>query len=162
MKFCRGQFAGPRAGQQGFTMTEILIVVAVIGILASLAAPSFSQLIKSQRIKSMATDINASLSLARSEAVKRNTNVTLSPTTAGSWQNGWQIADPANPGSNIQVQSAFTGVTASGPASVTYQSSGRIQGTTAPTFDISATGVSDQRCVSVDLSGRPNVKAAAC
>jgi type IV fimbrial biogenesis protein FimT len=162
MKFCRGQFAGPKTGQHGFTMTEILIVVAVIGILTSLAAPSFSQLIKSQRMKSMATDINASLSLARSEAVKRNTNVTLSPTTAGSWQNGWQIADPDNAGSNIQVHSGFTGVTATGPASVTYQSSGRIQGTTAPAFDISATGVSDQRCVSVDLTGRPNVKAAAC
>lgn len=143
-------------------MAELLIVVAIVGILASLAAPSFSQFIKSQKIKSMATDLNASLTLARSEAIKRNASVTMSPTTAGSWQNGWQIADPANPGINIQVYSAFTGITVPGPASVTYLSSGRISGPTAPAFNISAAGVSAQRCVSVDLSGRPNVKAAAC
>lgn len=163
MKSCRRQFSRPRAGQQGFTMTELLIVVAIVGILASLAAPSFSQFIKSQKIKSMGTDLNASLSLARSEAVKRNKNVTLSPdVVTGSWQNGWQIADPDNAGSNIQVHSAFAGLTATGPASVIYRSSGRISGATAPAFNISATGVSDQRCVSVDLSGRPYVKAAAC
>lgn len=143
-------------------MTELLIVVAIIGILASLAAPSFSEMIKSQRIKSMATDINASLTLARSEAIKRNRNVTMSPTTAGSWQLGWQIADPNNVGSNIEVHGAFAGLTATGPDSVTYRSSGRIQGTTAPAFNISATGTTAQRCVSVDLSGRPYIKAAAC
>lgn len=143
-------------------MTELLIVVAIIGILASLAAPSFSELIKSQRIKSMATDLNASLTLARSEAIKRNRNVTMSPTTAGYWQNGWQIADPDNAGSNIEVHAAFAGLTATGPDDVIYRSSGRIQGTTAPAFNISATGTTAQRCVSVDLSGRPYVKAAAC
>lgn len=143
-------------------MTELLLVVAVIGILASLAAPSFSELIKSQRMKSMATDINASLSRARSEAIKRNRNVTLSPVTAGSWQSGWQIADPDNPGNNIEVHGAFTGLTATGPDSVTYRSSGRILGTDAPAFNISATGVAGQRCVSVDLSGRPYMKATAC
>jgi len=143
-------------------MTELLMVVAVVGILASLAAPSFSELIKSQRIKSMATDINSSLSRARSEAVKRNKNVTISPTTAGSWQSGWQIADPDNAGSNIETHGAFAGLTATGPDSVTYRSSGRIQGTDAPAFNISAAGTTAQRCVSVDLSGRPYMKAAAC
>lgn len=150
------------AGQPGFTLTELLLVVAVIGILASLAAPSFSQLIKSQRMKSMATDINASLTLARSEAIKRNRDVTLSPTTAGSWETGWQIADPDHAGNNIEVHPAIAGLTATGPDSVTYRSSGRIQGSVAPAFNISAAGVSDQRCVSVDLSGRPYVKASAC
>ncbi|MFH1603932.1 MAG: GspH/FimT family pseudopilin [Pseudomonadota bacterium] len=151
-----------RAAQLGLTMIELLIVLAIMGILASLAAPSFSDLVKSQRIKSMATDLNASLTLARSEAVKRNRDVTLSPTTPGSWQNGWQIADPDNPGSNIEVHSAFANLTATGPDSVTYRSSGRIQGTTAPAFNISAAGTSAQRCVSVDLSGRPYMKAEGC
>ncbi len=149
-------------------MVELLIVLVIIAILASLTAPSFSQFIKSQRMKSMASDLNASLSLTRSEAIKRNENVTLSPATAGAWQSGWKIADPDNAGLNIQVHSAFTGLVVTGaggataPASVTYQSSGRVQGNVAPAFNISAPGVTDQRCVSVDLSGRPNVKASAC
>ena len=145
-------------------MTELLFVVVIIGILASLAAPSFSELIKSQRMKSMASDLNASLTLARSEAIKRNKNVMLSPaTTAEHWEKGWQIAEEDTPDSYIEVHSAFAGLSpTAGPASVIYRSSGRIQGTTAPAFNISADGVSAQRCVSVDLSGRPYVKATSC
>ena len=162
MKSYRRQYSRPATRQRGFTLTELMIVVVVVGILASLAAPSFSELIKSQRIKSMATDINASLTLARSEAIKRNRNVTLAPTTAGSWQGGWQIADPDNAGSYIEVHSAFANLTVTGPDDVIYRSSGRIQGSTAPAFNISAAGTSAQRCVSVDLSGRPYMKAVAC
>jgi type IV fimbrial biogenesis protein FimT len=162
MKSCRRQFGRLKAGRQGFTLLELLAVVAIVGILAALAAPSFSELIKGQRMKSMATDLNSSLTLARSEAVKRNKNVTISPTTPGSWQGGWKIADPDNAGAFIQDHSAFAGVTSTGPASVTYQSSGRVQGAAAPAFEISAGGVTTHRCVSVDLSGRPYVKAAPC
>lgn len=145
---------------QGFTLTEILIVMVIVGVLATLAVPSFNELIASQRIKSMASDLNASLTLARSEAIKRNKNVTLSP--AGTWQNGWQIADPDNAGVNIEFHEAFTGLTATGPNDVTYRSSGRILGNAAPQFNISGTGTTAQRCVSVDLSGRPYVKAQGC
>lgn len=162
MKPCGPNSRCLNGGRGGFTLVEVLIVMVIVGILAALAAPSFSQFIKSQRMKSMASDLNSSLTLARSEAIKRNESVTLSPTTSGAWQDGWQIADPDNPGNNIQVHSAFTGLTVSGPASVTYQSSGRVQGNAAPAFNISAPGASDQRCVNVDLSGRPYVKASAC
>lgn len=145
-------------------MMELMIVVTIIGILASLAVPSFSELIKSQKIKSMATDLNASLTLARSEAIKRNRSVTLSPKTAGAWQYGWQIADPDNAGSYIEDHAAFAGLTATGPDDVTYRSSGRISGTdpTLFKFNISAADTTAQRCVSIDLSGRPYVKAVAC
>ncbi len=149
-------------GQRGFTMLELMVVVAVIAILAGLAAPSFNKLILDQRIKTMAADLNASLARTRSEAVKRNTNVTLWPSTAGAWQNGWTIADPNNAGINIEAHSGYTGLAVTGPASVTYQSSGRIQGAAAPAFNIGAPAGSTFRCVTVDLSGHPYVKPAAC
>jgi type IV fimbrial biogenesis protein FimT len=158
----RPQISRGNAGQKAFTLIELLVVLAIVAILATLAAPSFNELIKSQRIKTMASELNASLTLARSEAIKRNRDVTISPTTAGSWTSGWQIADPDNPGNNIEVHSAVTNLTVTGPDDVTYRSSGRISGATAPAFDISAPGTNTHRCVAVDLSGRPYLKSGAC
>ncbi|MEK7736559.1 MAG: GspH/FimT family pseudopilin [Pseudomonadota bacterium] len=162
MKVFRRHIDFECTGQQGFSLAELLIAVAITGILAALAAPSFSDLMKGQKIKSMATDINVSLMRARSEAVKRNRNVTMTPTTAWAWQDGWTIADPDNAGSNIEVRAATSGLTVTGPDNVTYMTSGRIQGVSAPSFDIRAAGTSTRSCVTVDLSGRPYVKAAAC
>lgn len=148
--------------QPGFTLVELLLTVAILGILMGLAAPSFVDIIKSQKVKAMSTDIQLALVLARSEAIKRNRNVTLAPNTANTWTSGWTIADPDNAGSNIGVRSSFTGLTVTGPGNVVYQSSGRISGSTVPAFDISAPGSSAYKCVTVDLGGRPYVKAAAC
>src|SRR5512140_629382 len=82
-------------GGPGFTLTELLVVIAVASILAALAAPSFTDLIASKRAQAVASELYFSLLKARSEALTRNANVTLSP-KAGGWQTGWQILDPAN------------------------------------------------------------------
>ena len=152
----------PSTQQRGVTLIEILVVVAIIGILAMMAAPSFNDFIKNQRVKAMASDMHMSLLRARSEAIKRNRDVTIAPMTAGSWPDGWTIPDPDNAGSNIEYHSSIAGLTVAGPANVVYQNSGRIRGATAPSFDISATGSNAKRCVSADLSGRPYTKATAC
>jgi type IV fimbrial biogenesis protein FimT len=148
--------------QKGITLVEMLIVIAILAILSAIAVPSFNDFIKTQRMRAMATDLQLSLVRARSEAIKRNTNVTISPNTAGSWQSGWTIPDPNNAGSNIEEHSSYKLLTVTGPASVVYQGSGRVAGTTLPAFDIGATGSATHKCVTADLSGRPYVKATAC
>lgn len=149
--------AAPHRPASGFTLVELMLAVAILGILASLAAPSFTDLIESQRAKSAATDIYVALARARSEAVKRNTSVTLSPKSAN-WANGWQIPDPVS-GTIIEDHDAISNLTVTGPTSVIYQSSGRVSGTTAPSFVITGAASTSARCVAVDLSGRPSVKA---
>lgn len=153
-----------RSGLRGFTMVELMVVVGVLAILAGLAVPSFTKLIEGQKIKTAASDLNSSLSRARSEAVKRNKSVTLAPLTGSDWLSGWAIADPDNAGASVEVHSPVPGLVVSGPASVTYQSSGRLGGGAGVSFDIGTldAAASARRCVAIDLSGRPYVKAGAC
>jgi type IV fimbrial biogenesis protein FimT len=151
----------------GFTLIELLTVVTIVGILAMTAAPSFAPLIASKRAEAAATELYVSLVTSRSEATKRNADATLAQKTGG-WQLGWQVSviDPSDNSRTLTIDDhpVTNGVTISGPASVVYQSSGRVQGTTNPAFVVSAVHGSstEQRWVCVDLSGRPIAKATAC
>ena len=149
----------------GFTLVELLITLTVAAILASLAAPSFSSLIANQRTKSVASNLHLALTIARSEATKRNANVSMSAKT-GVWANGWTIFPSATTTNILQDYAATRDVTItatdSGGAATTtaeYQSSGRVRGTVRFVIASAAGGSSANRCVSVDLSGRPYVKA---
>ena len=149
---------GRRLGS-GFTLVELVVTVTILVILISIAAPAFAALIASQRASNAATDVYMALTIARSEATKRAVNVTLSPATGG-WKNGWVIADPAVSGRNVLSHGALTGATVTGPDTVVFQRSGRIQGS-APTFTLTMTSgsASVTKCVSTDLSGRPSIKS---
>ncbi len=54
-----------------------MVVIAIVGIFAALAAPSFSQILASQRNSSTATELLGELDRARSEAIKYNTTVSV-------------------------------------------------------------------------------------
>jgi type IV fimbrial biogenesis protein FimT len=85
--------------QAGLTLIELLIVIAISAILASLAAPSFSSFINNTTQSSAMTQLVSDLNRARGEAIKRNSRVLLcARNTAGtdcvsgaSWQSGWLI-----------------------------------------------------------------------
>jgi type IV fimbrial biogenesis protein FimT len=87
------RFAG-RFRCQGFTLVEMLIVLVIIGIMTTVAVPSFSELLGRHRLAAGVNDLHAAILLARSEAVKRGTVVAVRP-VQGNWANGWTVAtDP--------------------------------------------------------------------
>lgn len=150
-----------RASHSGFSLTELLVAMAIAAIFAALAAPSFTELIARTRTKSVASELYAALSRTRSEALMRNTQIAVTAKN-GSWQSGWIVADPSASGVSIDDRGATAGVSVSGPASVAFNASGRLPSSAPPMFVVtSPTSSNATACVSVGLSGRPYIKMAA-
>lgn len=143
-----------RAGASGFTMIELLMTVAILGILSVAAIPSFRTFIAEQRIKTASFDLISMLTMARSEAIKRGANVTIAMSSSF-----FTVTSPD--GTILLKQEVPAGVTFTGGSTVIYNSSGRLSAAFTP-LQLSSTASTSVRCISIDLSGRPNSKKAAC
>lgn len=61
----------------GFTLLELMVVLAIAGVLAAIAIPAMSNFVRNSRITAAANDVMAALHFTRSEAIKRRQPVTL-------------------------------------------------------------------------------------
>lgn len=80
-----------KRNSSGFTLTELMIVVAITAILAAMAVPSFQDTMRAQRAEGAAEAFLAALQNAKMEALKTNSNISIifRPTALGSYQNTW-------------------------------------------------------------------------
>jgi type IV fimbrial biogenesis protein FimT len=161
----------PKRTLRGFTLVEMMIVLAVIGALLAIAVSSFRPVILNQGIKSAAFDLYSALQYARSEAIKRNGSVTLcagdSTANDTQWTKGWRLDTASACTSATPLRSwtaASSVVVASTATPVTFAKDGHLT-TTTPKVQIdpvtTLNGVTS-RCVQVDLSGRPRTQLGAC
>ena len=105
--------------QTGFTLIELMMVLIIAGILASVGLPYMRDSLLNSRVRTAASDAHLSLLMARSEAIKRNRNVNINRTGAD-WANGWSVC-VAEPSPNLtgfpQLHSSLAWTTAARPGS---------------------------------------------
>ena len=153
----------------GFTLVELLVVIVIAAILASLAVPSLRNTVQTNRLDTASNQFAAMLSLARSEAVKQGAAISVSPLPAGNgvnWTGGWTVCcAPGTTGTgNVPVQSGnalASPMTSYGDtAGLVFNATGRLANTTVPAnfiFCIDGTDATRARGVTVSLSGRVRV-----
>lgn len=138
---------------------ELMIAVAIAGIMAAVALPSFSAMIKNNCMTTNANRLVASLQLAKSEAVKRRTDVdvTASGATVGNkWGAGWTIADGADTIRVVQLTCGLDTTTFAGTDdSITYDSSGFTNSASTFTLCDDRTGEAGRE-ITVNALGRPS------
>jgi type IV fimbrial biogenesis protein FimT len=156
----------PLAGHpdQGFTLIEVLVVVAISAILLAIAVPSFTASIGRAQMRDAAFSLQASFELARSEAARLAQPVTvcriINPATpacsvadtgdftGGDWAAGWVVfVDPGLAGAvtaanTLRVQQPLSGggaraalVPQGGVGAVSFAADRTLVGP-APTFDV--------------------------
>lgn len=78
---------------RGFSLVEMMIVVAIVGVMSVIATPSFTQWIESSRIGSTTESIVAGLQIAKNEAIRRNTVVQFTLNTNTGWSLGCKFPE---------------------------------------------------------------------
>ena len=138
-RHCSTQRWGGGRDCGGFTLIELLTAIAVLSVLLALAVPNFNDATLSARLNGIANSLVASSQVARSEAIKRNRDITLCKSTngtscagSGGWQQGWIILNGATV---LQRQQALpTEFSITGGAAVTYP--GTVVGATGTTLTV--------------------------
>lgn len=167
---------------RGFTVIELLVTVAVFAIILTVGVPSFVDLIRNNRVATQANLFIGTLSVARSEAIKRGARVTLcksgdqlSCTTADDWAQGWLVFADANENASvdageavIQVYQPLEGTTLVGNTLVTDYISYVADGTTKKTDGGFQNGTVSLcrppvgRSIVINKAGRVRVENAPC
>ncbi|MFZ5594347.1 MAG: GspH/FimT family pseudopilin [Pseudomonadota bacterium] len=165
----------------GFSLVELMVVLAIAAIIATIAVPSFRSTLQNNRLASQANDFVATLHLARGEAVKqgRRTTVCVSDNQTScsgtDWAKGWLAWADTNGDAAMQtseiirVHEALGGATLTSleaVASIQYLPSGflNIPAGSSRGFQLSASGCTgnEVRTITVIPTGRANISRSAC
>jgi len=157
---------------KGLTLVELMVTLATAGILVALATPTFTGSLQNNRLSIQINDFHTSLSVARTEAIKRNVSISVCQSDNGSscmgnWQDGWIIfVDNDNDGTAdsgeeiLRVHGAISGSNSLtfSQANITYAGNGIASSGLNGTFTFCDTrGAENAKALIIGVSGRPRL-----
>lgn len=151
----------PMQRTRGFTLIEVLVTLTVLGVLATLAAPSFQKVVAKQRLRSAAYDLMSDLTLARSEAIKRGTPVVLEPLTARQWRSGWRLRNEADNAILSQHPPLVSIGLNQQPDNVKFDGAAQVTSDTTKPFELTDNN-GNLRCIQIDPMGRAKSATGGC
>jgi prepilin-type N-terminal cleavage/methylation domain-containing protein len=82
--------------QSGFTILELMMTMAILVLIISMAMPSMTGFVQRNRLSAEVRGIVGAVALARSEAISRRLDVAVLPQTPGDWASGWRVMEVNN------------------------------------------------------------------
>jgi len=112
-----GVTTGNMKKQRGFTLVELMMTLVIASIVMTLAVPSMRDLIQNNRITGQVNEMVTAFNLARMEAIRRGSPVSVCASTdqascsgANNWATGWIVFTDTNAAGNPRRGHAYPGV----------------------------------------------------
>lgn len=156
--------SGRQKHARGFTMTELMTVVFIVGTMLALAGPAFKSFIGEQRLRATSADLRIAMLTARSESVKRNRNVTITPISSN-WSNGWTIANPVSTLPDILnnvIDNPSIVVALDSGSTVSFRANGRPVETVDFEISVGSGTYFTQKCLKLGAGGLLSDAVGAC
>lgn len=148
--------------QSGLTLVELLVTLAVIGVMVGVAFPSFRALVERNSLTTTANAMVLATSYARSEALRGAGTVCVRH--RGSWPQGWEVIGNCNvAGSEEQLRifepiaDSLTLTASGGITELAFNNQGMLDNSTPRIFTLCLPGDSGVR-ISVAATGRPSTE----
>lgn len=140
-----------RPPQNGFTMIELMVVVAIAALLIAVAVPSFVDQIGRRRLEGVANELVADLFYARTEAVSKNKQVQLASDAAGTSYTINYVVSAVTPA--LKTHPFASGVASTAGATIVFDPL-RGGAPTANTIDLTSSQTGASLRASVSSSGQ--------